>query len=342
MKREAEDFDVVEALEALGINRISERGDEVTFSCPQDFHSRGDRNPSASVNKKSLAYHCFSCGSSGNLYTLIADVENIPVAVAIRWLREKFYTGSTIIENSKSITSQLKGIIKEEKPKQPKNYLNDDVLKIFEVDWDKAHKAYLEGTLTEKLARPFDKYGLDLFTVKDFELGYDKNTNRITIPIRDIRGRLISIKGRTSNSDEYPKYLGLGDKEDQTKYGFNRINDDSLVFGLDTSSEDLIICEGEFDAMSLRQKGFSGSVATGTCNATEGQIRNIIKKAESVIVLFDPDDAGIDGANKLADLLLPHIPVRIAQLGENDPATTSKEDLERIISKARKPKIIKG
>lgn len=335
-----EEYNVVETLEALGIQRISERGDEVTFSCPQDFHSRGDRNPSASVNKNTLAYHCFSCGSSGNLYTLIADVENVSVAVAIRWLREKFYIGKKF-EDVGSVEQEIKNILKQEETTK-KKFISDKVLKMFEVDWEKAYKTYEQGNLTKKLSRPFDCYSLDLKTINDFSLGYDKNTNRITIPIRNLNGQLVSIKGRTSDSDEYPKYLGIGDKDGQTKYGFERINDDSLVFGLDTASEDLILCEGEFDAMSLRQKGFAGSVATGTCNATASQVRNIIKKAKSVTILFDPDDAGIEGANKLSYLLLPYVPVRIAELGKNDPATTSKEDLERIISKAKTPKIIKG
>jgi DNA primase len=337
----SEEYDVVETLEALGVNRISQRGDEVTFSCPQDFHARGDRNPSASINKKTLAYHCFSCGSSGNLFTLVADVENVSVAIAIRWIREKFASGK-IVDNSKSITQQLKSILKDKEEVTQPEFISDNVLKIFEVNWDKAYNCYKKGELTDKLSRPFNSYGLDLETVKFFELGYDKKSNRITIPIRNKYGKLVSVKGRTSNSDEYPKYLGLGDKEDQTRYGFDRINDDSLVFGLDTATPDLIICEGEFDAMSLRQKGFAGSVATGTCNATQGQIYNIINLAESAIILFDPDESGIKGANKLAALLLPHIPVRIAELGENDPATTSKENLERIIRKAKLPKLTKG
>lgn len=336
-----EQYDVVDALESLGVNRISERGDEVTFSCPQDFHARGDRNPSASINKNTLAYHCFSCGASGNLFTLIADVQNVSVAIAIRWLREKFYVGKTF-EEDKPITGQLKKILEKKQIIKKEYTISEDVLKMFSVDWDKAYVAYENQELTEKLARPFDSYGLDLETVKYFNLGYDKNSNRITIPLRNKDGQLVSVKGRSSNSDEYPKYLGLGDKEGQTRYGFNRINDDSLVFGLDTATEDLIICEGEFDAMSLRQKGFAGSVATGTCNATKGQIYNIISKARSATILFDPDDAGIEGSNKLAALLLPHIPVRIATLGQNDPATTSKEDLEKIISKAKIPKLNKG
>jgi DNA primase len=336
-----EEFDVKDALESLGVNRISERGDEVTFSCPQDFHSRGDRNPSASINKNTLAYHCFSCGASGNLYTLVADVQNVSVAIAIRWIREKFYLGKSF-EEDKPVTGQLKKLLQNNIPKAQEKTILEDVLKMFSVDWEKAYQSYQNNQLPEKLSRPFKSYDLNLDTINYFDLGYDKTSNRITIPLRNKEGELVAIKGRTSDSDEYPKYLGLGDKEGQARYGFKRINDDSLVFGLDTASENLIICEGEFDAMSLRQKGFTGSVATGTCNATKGQIYNIISKAKSATILFDPDDAGIEGASKLANLLLPHIPVRIATLGQNDPATTSKEDLERIISKAKIPKLNKG
>jgi hypothetical protein len=37
-------------------------------------------------------------------------------------------------------------------------------------------------------------------------------------------------------------------------------------------------------------------------------------------------------------LLLPHIPVRIAKLDQNDPAVTSKDNLETIIKNAKLPK----
>jgi DNA primase len=337
-----EDYDVVEILNAIGVERVSEKGDEVNFSCPQDYHSRGDRNPSANINKKTLAYHCFSCKSKGNLFTLVADVEGVSVAVAIKWLQDKYYLGDITEDQQRSAKQIIENMLnKKDQPDELPKWISEDALNNFGVDWDKAYEAYRNGTLNNGLERPFEKYDLTVDTVKQFQLGYDKISKRITIPIRDSKSNLVSIKGRSCSNDDPPKYLGLGDKDGKTVYGFPRINNKSLVFGLDTATPDLIICEGEFDAMSLRQKGFGGAVAAGTCDVTEEQVKELIKKGEKAIILFDPDDAGISGAEKVSHLLLPSMPVRIGRLDKNDPATTIQKELEDILSKSEIPKVTK-
>jgi DNA primase len=191
------------------------------------------------------------------------------------------------------------------------------------------------------LERPFEKYDLNVDTIKKFELGYDKLSRRITIPIRDSKSNLVQVKGRSASDEDKPKYLGLGDKKDTSNYGFPRLTNDSLIFGLDTATPDLVICEGEFDAISLRQKGFDGAVALGTSNITENQVKEIVKKGEKAVIIFDPDDAGESGAQKVSNLLLPHFPVRIARLDKNDPATTIQKELEDIVSKSEIPKVTK-
>ena len=337
-----EQYDVGEILRAIGVQKVTEKGDEVNFSCPQDYHSRGDRNPSANINKKSLAYHCFSCKSKGNLFTLVADVEGVSVAVAIKWLQDKYYLGDITEDQQRSAKQIIENMLnKKDQPDIAPKWISNNILDNFSVNWDKAYEAYKNKTLTNGLERPFEKYNLDVETIKKFELGYDKISKRITIPIRDSKSNLVSIKGRSCNNDDYPKYLGLGDKENNNVYGFPRINNKSLVFGLDTATSDLIICEGEFDAMSLRQKGFDGAVAVGTCDVTEEQVKQLVKKGEKAIILFDPDEAGISGAEKVSHLLLPFIPVRIAKLDKNDPATTIQKELEDIVSKSEIPKVTK-
>jgi DNA primase len=336
-------YDVVEILNYIGVKRISDKGDEVSFSCPQDYHARGDKNPSASINKNSLAYHCFSCHSKGTLFSLVADVEGVSVAVAMKWLQEKYYLGDITELEKRSAKQIIENMLnKKDQPDQQPKWISENVLDNFGVDWDKAYDYYKNNDLNNGLERPFEKYNLNVDTLKSFNIGYDKISKRITIPIRDSKGNLVSIKGRTALNDEYPKYLGLGDKDGNAKYGFPRISDKSLVFGLDTATPDLIISEGEFDAMSLRQKGFSGSIALGTCDASEKQIKKIIEKAESAIILFDPDEAGIQGSKKVSNLLLPYIPVRIGELDNNDPAETIEKELKDIVSKSKIPKVTKG
>lgn len=332
-------YDVVEALEALGIKRITVRGNEVNFSCPQDFHARGDRNPSASVNTENYTYHCFSCGASGTIYTLIGDVLGISPAVAIRWLREHHWLGETEGSTEISIEQTLRNMLKkgaEDVTSEPK-WLKEEALDEFYVPWERAYTSYIDGELPTQLARPFEKYGLLPHICIEYKLGYDRNTDRITIPRRNFKGQLIEIKGRSSSNDDYPKYLGLGNKEGVEIYKFPRLKDTSIVFLLDSATPDLILCEGEFDALYLRQLGFTGAVAIGTSKITDKQLRMILKKAESVCILFDPDDAGYEGTDQAIDLLYGNVPVTIGMLDKSDPAETAEDDLKNIIKNAKKP-----
>ena len=55
----------------LLINPMEKNGD-LWIECP--FHD--DVSPSCSINEQKYVYHCFSCGSSGNLINLIKEYKN--------------------------------------------------------------------------------------------------------------------------------------------------------------------------------------------------------------------------------------------------------------------------
>lgn len=48
------------------------KNDDIWIECP--FHE--DASPSCSINEHKYVYHCFSCGSRGNLINLIADYKS--------------------------------------------------------------------------------------------------------------------------------------------------------------------------------------------------------------------------------------------------------------------------
>jgi len=75
--------DVEKTLLGLGISGV-EYGDEFLTNCPQHFERTGkeDRNPSFSINLESGLFNCFSCGYSGGIHRLIADLKGIPVEEA--------------------------------------------------------------------------------------------------------------------------------------------------------------------------------------------------------------------------------------------------------------------
>lgn len=324
------DVDVVEVLEFYSLRNINETGDEVQFSCPFPEHSRGDQRPSSSINQENGKWHCFGCGRSGSIANFVAEYEGISVAVAMRWLRENYYQGS----RESSAIEALTKIMSPKKKKIKTQVISEDNLNQFAVDWRKVEHAIRQGNCPRNLTHPFRRYGLDYRTLEQFGIGFDQITQRITIPIRNADGRLVGFKGRDTVGNQV-KYLALCDK---TGHDLPRWQAADIVFGLFSADKDVIICEGEFDAMSLRQKQFKGSVAVGTSNISHEQIKQIKEHADRVTILFDPDKPGQKGAMKVANSLIRHLPVKIAKSNsENDPAEMTKEEVQQALNNAYIP-----
>lgn len=336
-----ESVDAKGILEYYSVNNLHEDGDELKFSCPFPEHPNGDRNPSSGVNCKTKMYNCFSCHRKGTIVTFVAEMEGISEAIAIRYIRENFYKNGDY--ENKSVVESLKK--KLEKPKEVKmpTGISEVALNDFYVDWDKVFEAYYSGEVPPQLSYIIESKGFSKDSLKFFNIGFDQKTNRLTIPIRNSDGELVGIKGRATLKNQMPKYKSIGDKENESPYyGFFTTNINNYTFGLDTATEDVIVCEGEFDAISLREKGFSGAVSIGTCSIRDKQIRDIRKKSSSVVILLDSDDAGRKGALEIFEALDKYLPVKIAECPEGlDPAEMSKEQIINSLNKAKNPKLKK-
>jgi DNA primase len=327
-----EQIDYDKILNYFNVQRVKHYGDQIQFSCPFPEHYRGDRNPSAGIHTKSGKWNCFSCGRKGSIETFIADLEGIPVAVATRWLREGFSTG--FIDGV-----SCRGLLKKatrKKPQKTEVTLPSEAVDLFYVDWDKAYGAYNNKDLPRRLSYIFDR-GFLPSTLKESKIGYDPHSRRITIPLFSSEGNLLGFKGRATSPNESPKYLGIGDRE-YTYYGFPTCKTSDFVFGIQTinpSDEYVIICEGEFDALMLRQNGFDTAIALGGSNLSEKQIKSLKRNCSKAILLLDPDKAGAKAEKKLTEALLKFMPLYIAKVPAGfDPAKMSKEQVEKAINQA--------
>lgn len=307
--------DVKEILNTLGIQRISDLGDEINFSCPSDSHYRGDLNPSAYINKNSGVFYCFSCGYKGNLIKLISDTEGVSIMTASRWLHEKYDFGE--ISEGK-LVSEIDKILF---PKEVKDSTPD-----LEPFLDKFKKVWLKSfrNLTPE-------------TLNKYEIGWDNISGRVVIPYRDIHNKVVGFKGRLiSKNANRLKYKVLGDKNGTTRYGFPTFNAGEYVYGINSVSSDcLVIVEGEFDAIYLRQIGITGSVGIGTSKLTDYKLYQLCNKGDRAIVMLDPDEAGGDGASEVFDKLSPYMPVRIAELKNGDPSESSNDEIYSAINTAK-------
>ena len=111
---------------------------------------------------------------------------------------------------------------------------------------------------------------------KDTRIG---SSHRLTIPYRS-GGSITGFKYRTTGSDS-PKYLNSS--------GLDRSSGFFNLYPL-KGDKDLVIVEGELDALHATAKGLENIVATGGSNITEAAIADAIKRGASRFTLcFDKE-----------------------------------------------------
>lgn len=122
-----------------------------------------------------------------------------------------------------------------------------------------------------------DERGLLLGTIAEFELGYDRDRDAITILIRDATGKCHSLKRR-----------GIKRGARQPKRGLSR---PASLYPLQILKEDpraIVLCEGELDALLLNQHGIPALTSTaGTGGWTKYPEWHGDFAGRSVAVVYD-------------------------------------------------------
>lgn len=117
-------------------------------------------------------------------------------------------------------------------------------------------------------------------SIKDFFQGL------VTIPYR-VHGSVVQIRGK----DMSGKYVTPPGQKTRM------FNTDVLL-----DREEVVVTEGEFDALVLTQMGFAAAASPGS-NVWQDNWDDYFKESRLVYVVFDPDDAGKTGAHKIRERL---------------------------------------
>ena len=126
---------------------------------------------------------------------------------------------------------------------------------------------------------------------------YDLFRDRVIIPIRDIRGRVIGFGSRALGEDK-PKYLNSPETPlfDKSKTLFNL----DKAYKSITTEDRAIVVEGYFDAIALYTAGITNVVAALGTALTSYQIKQLLRYTPSkqIILNFDGDNAGIKATER--------------------------------------------
>lgn len=156
---------------------------------------------------------------------------------------------------------------------------------------------YLKGH--PELMTYLTKRGIDLETVIKFKIGYDANpnakgypTNRYVLPVFDEAGTLVNVRKYKSNADASQKMLNASGHGSPPR----------LYPAENLAATSIVVCEGEWDALVTTQHGIPA--VTGTHGAkTWHPTWTGHFKGKTVVIIYDKDKDGRDGAKRAADAL---------------------------------------
>lgn len=325
------DVDTLDFLRKLGMQNIREQGQEVFYSCPFPGHNNGDVHPSASMKKGSTEFYCFGCGESGNAVTFLAKHEGISPAVAYDLIRREF--GAGFKELKSTLGEEIEGILHPEKIDEPPSNLPIDPnwLDEFYINWKLVKMALSDGDEVSEPLEYMISRGFAWDLLREWQIGYDPHSNRITIPCFNLAGDLIGFKGRAWHPEQQPRYLVIGGRH----YGFEPYSVGKALFGIDrifdseayTSNQQLLVVEGELNTISMHYKGFDNAVSCGKKEISDVQAEMLVELADELVFIFDEEADALKAAEKVEGrtrsfIGAPH---------DRDPADSSRAEVESIL-----------
>lgn len=289
-KKIYKDNRVEELLEKLGCHRIrSEKGGELFVAARPD----GDNSRSVQVyNNEYLNSHVRSKGIDGDIYSLIAFIKygcvteeemKKQLKAAKEWIIDNL--GYHEFRNpSKRITGIENSWLKDIKKKRSKDISLDDIKENVILD---------ESVINEYIMIPHKLWideGISYETQEEFECGFDLESNRIVVLIRNKKGELIGVKGRTVDEDyeerEIPKYLYLYKMNKSIElYNLHRALEHIL------STKEIIVFEGYKSVMKAWEYGYKNCVSIEGDNFSKAQVA-LIKSLGldiEITLCFDKD-----------------------------------------------------
>lgn len=264
-------------------------GKDIMVCCP--YHN--ERRPSAGIRKSDGQFHCFACQESHSLPELISycfeKYDDVLGKFGWQWLLKNFATMK--VEERRPIELN---ITRGQKKVEEQNYVSED-----ELDSYRYYHTYMyERKLTDEIIELFD-------------IGFDKSSQCITFPVRDINGNTLFIARRSVNT----KYFSYPQGVEKPLYGlyeYNRVcsqlakNIMGLVSTKATMLNELIVCESMIDALTCWVYGKPAVALNGLGNDLQfKQLRDLT--CRKLILATDMDEAG----RKARDRIRKNVPNKI-------------------------------
>lgn len=300
---------------------LKKAGKDYTGLCP--FHS--EKTPSFTVSPSKQIFHCFGCGTGGNVFNFLMMYDNLTFPEAAENLarqygisiparkmsgaeKQRMSEREQLLQiNRKASDFFRKMLLQRPEGEHARNYLksrkiNRELADRFSLGfapagWDGLIRFFNRNRVAVAMA---EKAGL-VVPRQSGSGHYDRFRNRIIFPIADASGQIVAFGGRVLD-DAKPKYLN---SPETPVYNKRRI-----LYGLHASREAcrareaVFVVEGYFDLITMHQFGIANTVATLGTSLTREHVRRLKGYAKKAFLVFDSDAAGVRAAQRTTGIFM--------------------------------------
>ena len=289
--------------------QVKKSGRNYKALCP--FHS--EKTPSFVVFPETQHWYCFgACTEGGDLFNFVMKMEGWDFRTALEELAKQagveLEPRTPAQEEAAEEADRLRGLLAAAalyyheilcggpEARMARDYverrgLSDETVNRFRLGYSLPGWERTSTHLTDHGYRVEDLLEAGLVIERESGGVYDRFRDRLMIPIRDGRGRVIGFGARTLDPEDVPKYLNsprtsLFDKS-------------KTLFGLDMArpairrSDRVVVVEGYMDVMQAHQAGYENVVAQMGTALTDAQLRQLCRYTKRIVLALDADAAGV-------------------------------------------------
>lgn len=251
------------AYNPLALTKVKNLGTNVMFCCP--YHAQTGSPSCGMMTEYPYGFQCFGCEVTGNLAQLAAHVLDLPGEFqGMQFLLREFLSTAADERPPLDIDALIDGTDASKRRSLPDS----------------------EATKYTAYSHPYmASRGFSPRTLAKYEIGYDKERNAITIPVRTSKGLLRFVKRRLID-----RKMFLNEKDIYKK---------DIIYGLyyilqaPRRITEIDINESETDTMSCYQGGRPAGATMGKI-ISEEQVKELMQAGiKTVNLFFDNDIYGV-------------------------------------------------
>lgn len=322
---------------------LKPKGREFVCLCP--FHE--DRNPSMCVVPGKQIFHCFVCGTGGDVFSFVQKYHSMGFREALEFLAQragieltKFRPGgqggqgggdgsgedaptgitkADIIRANDAAQGFFRAILTHPEHGRAARELierrgiSPEMVERFGIGASPDRWDGLVVTIEKKGLNPKAFEAAGLLKNRDSGGRYDALRHRLIFPIHDQIGRVIAFGGRRIRDEDDPKYLNSPEtpafRKNTTLYGLAQAG------RAIQQQRTAVLVEGYTDVVACQQAGVEHVVGTLGTALTIGHATVLRRLCDTVVLLFDGDEAGQKAADRAVEVLFNEsIDIRVATL----------------------------